>query len=132
MEWSSALQVGHAEIDRQHQKLIEIANRLNTAMQAGQGRSISGVILHELVDYTVTHFAFEESLMQTHGYSDREKHLEEHRKLIQSVTDFKQQFDSGQASVSIELMGFIRDWLVNHILKVDKALARELNSRGLS
>ncbi|MFZ1375911.1 MAG: bacteriohemerythrin [Geothrix sp.] len=131
MEWSPALQVGHPEIDRQHQKLIDIANRLNAAMQAGQGRAVSGEILQELVDYTVSHFGFEEGLMHTHGYSDRDAHLEEHRKLIQSVTAFKQQFDAGQASVSIELMGFIRDWLVNHILKVDKALARELGSRGL-
>ena len=132
MEWSPALQVGHSEIDRQHQKLIDLANRLNAAMQAGQGRAICGDILQELVDYTVSHFGFEEGLMHTHAYSDREAHLEEHRKLIQSVTEFKQQFDAGQASVSIELMGFIRDWLVNHILKVDKALARELASRGLA
>ncbi|NWJ42470.1 MAG: bacteriohemerythrin [Geothrix sp.] len=132
MEWTPALQVGHSEIDRQHQKLIDLANRLNAAMQAGHGRAISGEILQELVDYTVSHFGFEEGLMHTHAYSDREAHLEEHRKLIQSVTEFKRQFDAGQASVSIELMGFIRDWLVNHILKVDKALARELASRGLA
>jgi hemerythrin len=29
----------------------------------------------------------------------------------------------------VELMAFIRDWLVKHILKVDKALARELARR---
>jgi hemerythrin len=29
-------------------------------------------------------------------------------------------------------MGFIRDWLVNHFLKVDRALARDLASRGLA
>lgn len=132
MEWSPALQVGHSEIDRQHQKLIDIANRLNAAMQAGQGRTVSGEILQELVDYTVSHFGFEEGLMHTHAYSDQAAHLEEHRKLIQSVTEFKQQFDAGQASISIDLMGFIRDWLVNHILKVDKALARELAGRGRS
>jgi len=132
MEWSPALQVGHSEIDRQHRKLIEIANRLNSAMHSGHGRDVSGGILQELVDYTVNHFGFEENLMHTHGYVNRESHLEEHRKLIQSVTDFKQQFDSGKASISIELMGFIRDWLVNHILKVDRALARDLASRGLT
>ncbi len=132
MEWSLALQVGHAEIDRQHQRLIDIANRLNSAMQAGQGRDVSGSILNELVDYTVNHFGFEEGLMEAHGYVNRDQHLEEHRKLIQSISEFKRQFDSGTASVSIELMGFIRDWLVNHILKVDKALARDFASRGIA
>ncbi len=70
-------------------------------------------------------------MMHTHAYVNQAQHLEEHRKLIQSVTDFKRQFDSDDASVSIELMGFIRDWLVNHILKVDKALAKDFAARGL-
>jgi hemerythrin-like metal-binding protein len=132
IEWPAALEVGHPEIDRQHHILIEIANKLNAAMQQGQGREITGVILHELLDYTVSHFGFEENQMRTHGYEHMEQHLEQHRKLIQSVRDFQQQFDTGTASVSIELMGFIRDWLVNHIMKVDKALAKDLASRGLS
>jgi hemerythrin len=29
-------------------------------------------------------------------------------------------------------MGFIRDWLVNHFLKVDRALARDLSEPRLS
>jgi methyl-accepting chemotaxis protein len=131
IEWSTALQVGFGEIDRQHQTLIDIANRLNAAMQSGQGRSACGTLLNELVDYTVNHFAFEEGLMRQHGYPAQEHHLEQHRKLIADVSHFKQQFETGGASISIELMVFIRDWLMNHIMKVDKALARDLNARGL-
>jgi methyl-accepting chemotaxis protein len=131
MEWSPTLSVGHAEIDRQHQKLIEIANRLNAAMHAGQGRDVAGPILNELVDYTVNHFSFEEKLMEKHAYPERDRHTGEHKKLIAEVSQFKKQFDSSKASISIELMGFIRDWLVNHILKVDKELSRDLAKRGL-
>jgi methyl-accepting chemotaxis protein len=131
IEWPAALEVGHPEIDLQHKILIEIANKLNAAMQQGQGREITGVILQELVDYTVGHFGFEENQMRTHGYEHMEQHLEQHRKLIQSVRDFQHHFDSGGTSVSIELMGFIRDWLINHIMKVDKALAKDFAARGL-
>ncbi|WP_265945793.1 bacteriohemerythrin [Dechloromonas sp. A34] len=126
MEWSSALAVGHAEIDRQHQVLIAIANRLNAAMHAGHGREIAGPILNELVNYTLNHFDFEEKLMEKHAYAGRNLHAAEHKKLIADVSKFKQQFDSGNAGISIELMGFIRDWLVNHILKVDKDLSHDL------
>jgi hemerythrin-like metal-binding protein len=130
MEWSPALSVGHAEIDIQHQRLIEIANRLNGAMQSGASAQVAGTVLHELVDYTVQHFAYEEGEMRKHRYPESEAHLEEHRKLVAEVSAFKQKFDSGKAAISVELMGFIRDWLLNHILKVDKALARHLVSRG--
>ena len=131
MEWSSALSVGHAEIDRQHKTLIEIANRLNAAMHEGHGKEMLGSILSELVNYTVEHFAFEERLMDKHGYGGRQEHAAEHRKLIADVGRFKQQFENGNGGISIELMSFLRDWLVNHILKVDKALARDLAKSGV-
>ena len=131
LEWGPALQVGFSEIDRQHQVLVEIANRLHAAMQAGQAQQVCGVILDELADYAVQHFAFEERLMHSHGYPAREQHQEQHRKLVADVTDFKHQFQAGGATISVELMVFIRDWLVNHILKVDKALAADLRARGL-
>jgi methyl-accepting chemotaxis protein len=131
MEWSPALMVGHREIDAQHQKLVEIANRLNEALQQGRGREACGRILDELVDYTVRHFAFEERLMQQHGYGRSDAHVAEHKKLIADVSAFKRKFDSGEAAVSVELMGFLRDWLVNHILKADRALAGDLKSRGI-
>jgi hemerythrin-like metal-binding protein len=131
MEWSSALAVGHAEIDRQHQVLIDIANRLNAAMQLGAGRAACGSILEELVNYTVNHFGFEQKLMEKHRYPDREAHLGAHRKLVDEISRFKRQYDAG-GTISVELMGFIRDWLVNHFLKVDRALARDLAGRGLS
>ncbi len=127
MEWSSALEVGAAEIDRQHRRLVDIANELNGAMHSGAAVQIAGRVLNELVDYTVRHFAYEESEMLRSKYPAQEAHKEEHRKLVAEVSAFKQKFDNGTASISVELMGFIRDWLLNHILKVDKALARHLN-----
>jgi hemerythrin-like metal-binding protein len=128
LEWSPAIAVGHPDIDQQHQKLIALANRLNAAMHSGRSREELGQLLKELVDYTVGHFDFEDRLMQKHGYRQREAHLAEHRKLVSEVGRFQQQFESGKA-MPIELMALIRDWLVNHIMKVDKALSRELAGR---
>ena len=131
MEWSPALAVGFGEIDRQHQRLIEIANELNAAMQGGAGATVVGQVLNELVDYTVKHFAFEENLMKQHGYHERDDHLAKHKKLIEEVSAYKKQIEAGHTNITIELRGFIRDWLVNHILKTDVKLARDLNAKGL-
>jgi len=70
--------------------------------------------------------------MAKKAYPERERHMGEHRKLIADLSKFKQQFDNGNAAISVELMGFIRDWLVNHILKVDRALSSDLAKRGLA
>ena len=131
MEWSAALSVGFREIDRQHERLVEIANALNAAMQTGESAGAVGRILNELVDYTVKHFAYEEDLMRQQGYRDINNHLAEHKKLIDDVSAYKRQFDSGHTHITVELLGFVRDWLVKHIMKTDTALARDLNGRGL-
>ncbi len=128
IDWSPALFVGHSGIDEQHQRLVEIANELNGAMHSGEGTQAMGRVLNELVDYTVKHFAYEEDQMKQNAYPKAEAHLAEHKKLVAEVSAFKKKFDSGQAAISVELMGFLRDWLLNHILKVDKHLARHLVS----
>jgi methyl-accepting chemotaxis protein len=131
LEWSPALSVGFAEIDRQHIRLIEIANELNAAMQTGKGAGAVGRVLGELVDYTVKHFAYEENLMKQHNYGQRDSHLAEHKKLIADVSAYKRKVDAGQTDITVELLGFVRDWLVKHIMQTDMALGRELNARGL-
>ncbi|NMG76607.1 bacteriohemerythrin [Aromatoleum diolicum] len=125
MTWNGALATGYPEIDEQHRKLIDIANRLNEAMQRGEARAGIGAVLEELIRYTTFHFEFEENLMKKAGYPDLFKHQQEHKKLVNDVLARKARFDSG-AALSSELLSFLRDWLVNHIMKTDKALARGL------
>ena len=131
IEWSPAIQVGVAKIDEQHKRLVEIANELNSAMHSGAGTQKAGKILNELVDYTVKHFAFEESKMDEYDYAEKEAHKEAHRKLVAEVSAFKEKFDSGEAAITVDLLNFIRQWLLNHILKVDKAFAKDLNAKGV-
>jgi hemerythrin-like metal-binding protein len=123
--------VGVNEIDNQHKKLIDLINQLNDAMHAGKGAEILGKVLSELVNYTVYHFNYEESLMAQHHYDDTPAHKLEHKKFIETVGAFKQKFDSGNAVISVEIMNFLRDWLTNHIMKTDKKLGQGLVKAGV-
>jgi len=131
LNWSSAFCVGVKEIDDQHKKLVDMANRLNDAMQIGQGRESLSKVLNELVDYTVYHFGTEEKLMGLHQYPFQAAHKEEHKKLIQDVGAFKAKFDKGDAAITSEIMNFLRDWLTKHILGTDKKFAKDLNEKGV-
>ncbi len=131
LEWSKLLSSGHEEIDNQHRKLIDIANRLHQAICAGVGRAACGSLLAELIDYTANHFAFEERLMATHHYDQKEAHVVAHQRLIADISRFKERYQSGE-TMTVELMVFLRDWLIKHILKVDRALGRDLAARGVS
>jgi len=130
MTWGPMLQLGYGDIDAQHKRLVELVNQLDDAMRAGHGRDVMGSVLNELIRYTVYHFAFEEKLMDQYGISSLAAHKAEHKVLVADVTAFKAKFDSGSVAVTTELMAFLRSWLSDHILKTDKALAKELLAKG--
>lgn len=123
LTWSNDLAVGNTFIDGDHQKLIDMVNRLHEVMQEGRGKDVLGKVLNNLITYTKEHFRREEDLMQRIGYAGRAAHLHEHEKLLQQVMDLQEKFESGAATLSIQVLHFLRDWLINHIGKSDKALA---------
>lgn len=122
LNWSDDYSVGVEEIDAQHKVLFGLLERLREAIHAKQGSVACGEILDELVAYTQEHFALEESLMREAGYPDLSVHEERHRELMVSVEAMRQKIDGG-ASISFELLHFLRNWLTKHILNEDKAYA---------
>jgi hemerythrin-like metal-binding protein len=122
LEWSPSLAVGVASIDEQHQKLIALFNRLNVAMHEEGGKDVIASVLDELLEYTQYHFRHEAKLMEQAHYPEEHGHLDNHASLINKALDYKRRFQAGQA-IGAELLNFFRDWLINHILKTDKALA---------
>ncbi len=132
MTWSKELSVGHEGIDSQHQELINYINELHDAMKAGKGDAIMAPILDCLLDYTVNHFGFEEKLMKASAYPGATAHLEEHRKLKKEVFAFQENFKAKKMMITMDLMKFLKDWLLSHILKVDKEFAKHLASKGMA
>ena len=131
MSWSAGLSVNIKQIDDQHKKLIGMINELHKAMKLKKSNSAMGSILDRLADYTVTHFATEEKLFAQYGYSEEKAHVELHRKLVAQVVDIQKKFKSGNAMISMELMSFLKDWLVNHIQGTDKKYSSFLIGKGV-
>lgn len=131
MNWDASLSVGVSLIDTQHKKLVELVNKLYDAMKAGKSKDVLGPILDELIAYTASHFKTEEKYFDDFKYEGILAHKEEHKKLVAQVLDFQGKFKSGAASISIELMKFLQDWLVNHIKGTDKKYTKCFNDHGL-
>lgn len=54
------------------------------------------------------------------GYAGLNEHKQIHQKLVRKITDFQKQFEEGNATVTIDLMNFLRDWLIDHIKGTDR------------
>ncbi len=132
LRWNDSLSVGINSIDSQHRVLVDLINDLYKEMNIRGGKAVLASALAKLIEYTGTHFQHEEQLFAQHDYSDQKNHKEIHRKLVAQVVDFQEQFKKGDADVSLELMEFLKDWLVDHIKKTDKQYAPFLQSKGVA
>jgi methyl-accepting chemotaxis protein/hemerythrin len=131
MQWSDDLSVNIREIDEQHLRLIDLINKLHGAMRSGKGMQATAKVLEELKDYTVFHFSSEEALFEEHGYSGLVNHVAAHKALVNQVLDYEAKVLSGQSSVTMEVMNFLKDWLIKHIKGVDKKYSAYFNERGI-
>ncbi|MDP3479551.1 MAG: bacteriohemerythrin [Desulfoprunum sp.] len=132
MRWDSSLQLGITQIDDQHKQLVGMINDLHRAMKQRQTLAVLAGILERLVSYTVMHFAVEEKLFQKHGYPEYDQHKKIHEKLVAQVKEFKTKVEQGDATISMELMDFLKDWLASHIKGTDKKYVPFLKQQGVN
>lgn len=131
VEWTPNLSVGIQEIDEQHKVLIGIINRLYDETVVNQSnRLVIDALIQELVDYTMVHFAVEESLFRIFDYPGIEKHMGVHVGLKQQVLDLHKKVKQGTL-VNTELLMFLKRWLTNHILQEDQLYAPFLLEQGV-
>lgn len=117
-------------IDKEHTKLFALAQDTYEVLQddISQDKSSELVrLVSELIDYTRTHFSDEEAYQKSIQYPYLKEHAAQHRQFEESLAsldldgiehDLEAQNETVQS-----LLDFLTNWLVNHILKVDKLLA---------
>ncbi|WP_303902617.1 bacteriohemerythrin [Thiohalomonas denitrificans] len=128
--WSDEYTVEIQEIDEQHKRLIDIINKLYEALAAQRDRDQVATVLNELVEYTKVHFEVEETLMRIFHYEEYDVHKEIHDRIVARVLDLQGKFHSGDDSVGMELLIFLKEWLFDHINKVDKRYTRHFHKHG--
>ncbi|WP_339133036.1 MAG: bacteriohemerythrin [Candidatus Electrothrix sp. GW3-4] len=131
IKWNDSFSVNVAKIDEEHKRLVEMVNELTDAMKAGHGKDVLAEILNGLISYTASHFQREERYFQQVRYPHAVEHKKEHVAFVQKVTEFKEEFDAGRATVSVQVLQFLSKWLQNHIKGSDQKYSSYFNERGI-
>lgn len=131
LTWEDKYKVGISKIDDQHKKIVELINKLYDSMAEGRGKDVLKSILNDLVEYTKYHFQTEEKYFEDYKYQNKNEHKKEHEDLKNKVTELKGKVDIGKAVLSTEIMQFLKQWLVNHIVESDKKYSTFLISQGV-
>ncbi len=113
-------------IDREHKELFRIADE---AYQVLKDEFIADKfdhivkIIENLKNYAILHFADEEAYMQSIQYKRYLSHKVEHDDFIEKLEaiDFEQ-MDHNQTGTLMDILEFLNDWLVHHILEKDKLI----------
>ncbi len=132
INWTDQYSVKVAKFDDQHKHLVQLINMMHDAMKSGKGKEVLKPTLEKLVKYTVEHFADEEREMKKSGYSGYLTHKYEHDKLTVTAKDLYNKVSKGETVLTMEVLQFLQDWLVNHIVKVDKQYVDHLCSAGVN
>jgi len=126
--WTEKYTTNIKELDKQHKHLFSLLNKLHGAVSEGAEQGTIAEILDELIDYTFYHFKTEEDLLKKKNYTHYNTHKKQHDKLTGQVVELQKQFMQGSATISFEILDFLRDWLDKHTMISDLKYARFLNN----
>jgi len=119
IEWKAEYSVGDPALDRQHQVLIQLINKLTQEVATG---GMITYVFDELDHYVKEHFRYEEKLLRQADYQDYQAHKAQHRVFEQWLRAVRQSFCVGGLSgllLAESVDAYLRSWLIHHILKSD-------------
>ncbi len=129
--WNDSFKIGISWVDDQHKVLFGLINNLYTTYGKSKSKSQLKHVLDELLDYTIYHFGNEEEVFKQINYEGTEKHLVQHKRFIDQIKSFREEFNAGDVSVALDVVHFLQDWLVTHIQRTDKAYVQAFKEHGI-
>jgi len=117
IEWTKEFEICEI-IDAQHKKLFDIINNFFNEYLYAEKNSVQKAI-EELEKYTHFHFETEEKLFKKYEYQLTNNHIKEHRDFEKEIKSFAKRYKKKDSSLSNNIIVFLKEWLVNHILITD-------------
>lgn len=117
--WKNEYSVGIENIDNQHKTILNIINNLYAAKSGNEKKIIIRQSLDDLRDYTLIHLSYEERMLKKSGYTDFERHKDQHDLMRVKIEEFVQMTQNTEGDISFEVLDFLKKWWTRHIAVVD-------------
>ena len=120
IQWGPRFSVGIAEVDREHQQFLSLANDLVVCIADGKSKPEVQRLLRLLVKDAVSHFDHEERLFQRYGYPEAAQHIAIHATMRKRLAGAIEELDAAGPGTDWSRQATeIRQFLVDHMLKED-------------
>lgn len=121
VDWNDKYLLGIETYDEHHRHLVELLNETYEAVKLNNRFAVK-TILVQLSDYAAYHFSVEEAAMSVAGYPALADHLAAHEEFTRQIGEFTAAVAGEEALHRITVVVFLRQWLLDHILKADRDL----------
>ena len=122
--WNDEMTTGDGEIDAQHKYLMDFFNDLGKSITKGYTLEDIDRVLKVMKFFAAWHFGKEEGCMERYQCPAAEKNLKAHTVFIQRLREYQEEYEKtgGSIELAFKIHEDLADWIVNHILVVDKQL----------
>lgn len=130
LQWGDGLRSGHPLIDRQHEQLLSIINRIVHNGHHTHDRALMQSLLDLAVRTLREHFETEDALLRRIRFPAAEQHFAQHHWLMQTAETLAERYRSGEALIGEVLDFFVDDLMQRHMMRDDLAFALRPTSSG--
>jgi hemerythrin-like metal-binding protein len=130
--WKEKYNLGIIIIDEQHRKFVDTINALYESISAGQVKENMPAVFQGLDDYANFHFATEEKYFDEFHYEGAAEHKDKHQEFRGILEVFREQVAEHAVEVSINLLDYLEDWLLDHLITMDKKYVQCFKDHGLN
>lgn len=132
IEWSDDLIIGHADIDDEHKKIIEVVNIIAHAISVKNIDKCSQM-LTAFIQLAKNHFAAEEKILLDNEYPDVKSHSEYHQILLVKAQNILNLCVGAEENDQLHAhFNELVEFLTHDILKGDLDFAPFLADKGLT
>ena len=123
VSWDASLSVGIDVIDEHHRYLFDLTNDLINVMVNKRGVRELMRMFGALTEYAQVHFRAEERMMEHYCFEGTDRQKKQHREFEKNLKVFATDLHDNLLIAQIEVVSYLRGWLVAHIRDEDTRLS---------
>ncbi len=131
LRWHEEYRVNVLRLDIQHRRLFEQANAILDAADGKATNAEMVSLIESMGEYARYHFGDEEAMLLRHGFPEVEGHRARHDGLLHQLDALSHRVAERGVLSEDELLPFLQEWLISHIMNEDRRYTAFLNAHGV-
>ncbi len=129
--WDESFSVSVEEMDEQHRQIINMVNKLIDMKDVKVDSETISETLTKMTEYASKHFDKEEKYMIEYDYPYYSEQKEQHRQFRNRAANYCLDTMAYKTTIPMEILDYLKDWWINHILETDMKYKSFFNEKGL-